>query len=459
MSNIYGLNPTFDAIEVNRVGDAITFTATKDLIANDQKMIIDKMELSGVNTARMNVTQKKLTMIVRTNTVTDNKDQQRVSTVATVVEKANQPFLNGITWTKGSENVIIGDPKIVNTRNGLIKDKADKNYGKVKYDGTFTYYVLPGTEPAQQKLLAGDFLTTDGATYTVKSIGSSGWVDEADFSSPAFICTVFAKDQLSFTEYVISAAETTSISKTKTYKFDAFDWTEVDKKSAQLNYFEPTDWATSNGGIFSMKSFGFYSKDKPYVVTKGSKGEAFGGTGLCAKLETVMTNESNTESMIPKVTAGSLFLGTFETNMNDVLASTQFGMIYKNPKSVSTVTGKYKYKAGDKFWNNMVADNTGRQDRGSAVAVLYEVDKYTETLTGHDISNSPRIIGSATFICEPTEEYNDFTLTLDYKGKTYDPSKKYKLAIVFSSSAEGDKYYGAAGSTLWIDNVTINVEK
>lgn len=461
MSNIHGFNPTFDAIEVNRVGDAITFTATKELNVNGTKMIIDKMELSGANTARMNVTQKKLTMIVRTNTVTDNKDQQRVSTVATVVEKANQPFLSGITWTKDPEGAIIGDPKIVNTREGFVSEKDDPNYGKIKYTGEFTYYVLPGTTPEQKKQLVGDFLTTDEASYIVESYTSSGMVPGADFSNPLILCTVVAKDQLSYTVYQISAAETTSISKTKTYKFDAFDWTEVDKKSAQLNYFEPTDWATSNSGIYSIKSMfpGYYATDKPYVVTKGSKEEAFNNSGMCAKLQTVMTNEQGTGPLIPKVTAGSLFLGTFETNMKDVLASTQFGMIYKNPKSVSTVTGKYKYKAGDKFWNNMVADNTGRQDRGSAVAVLYEVDKYTETLTGHDISNSPRIIGSATFICEPTEEYNDFTLTLDYKGKTYDPSKKYKLAIVFSSSAEGDKYYGAAGSTLWIDNVTINVEK
>lgn len=461
MSNVAGLNPTFDAIEVNRVGNTIIFKETKELIVNGQKMTLEKMEMSGVGASRSALVRKAFSMVVRTSF--NQVDQLRISTVAIGVEKANKPFLNGITWTSDPEGVIIGDPKIVlDARKEIVQKVDDPNYGKVKYTGTFTYFVVPGTTDEQKKQLAAQFLTTDEATYTVKSLVGSGFVDEADFSSWLIKCTVVAKDELSYMEYDIVCGEASSITGTKTYKFDSsMNWTELNNGSAQLNYFEPTDWATSNGGIYSIKTFlpGYYSKDKPYVVTKGPKEEAFGGTGLCVKLQTVMTNEQGTGSLVPKVTAGSLFLGTFETNMNDVLASTQFGTIYKGKKGVSTVTGKYKYKAGDKFWNNMVADNTGKQDKGSAVAVLYEVDKYTETLTGHDISTSSKIISSANLVCGPTEEYKDFTLTMDYKGKVYDSSKKYKLAVVFSSSAEGDKYYGAAGSTLWIDNVTINVEK
>lgn len=424
-------------------------------------MTLEKMEMSGVGTSRSAMMKKAFAMVVRTSF--NQVDQLRVTAIAAPTEKANEPFLNGITWTSDPEGVIVGDSKIVpDARKEIIQKVGDPNYGKVKYTGTLTYYVLPGTTDEQKKQLAAKFLTTDDATYTVRSLVGSGFVDEADFSSWLMQCTVVAKDQLSFAEYSITCNEASFISTTKTYKFDSsMNWTEVDKKNADLNYFEPVDWATSNAGIYSIKSMlpGYYAKNKPYVVTKGPKEEAVGGTGLCAKLQTVMTNEQGTGTLVPKVTAGSLFLGVFETNMMDVLASTQFGMIYKGKKGVSSVVGKYKYKPGDKFWNNMVADNSGKQDKGSAVAVLYEVNKYTETLTGHDLTTSSKIVASAEFICVPTEEYTDFTLTLNYNGKVYDPAKKYKLAVVFSSSAEGDKYYGAAGSTLWIDNVTINVEK
>ena len=39
--------------------------------------------------------------------------------------------------------------------------------------------------------------------------------------------------------------------------------------------------------------------------------------------------------------------------------------------------------------------------------------------------------------------------------ETYEAGKEYKLAIVCSSSKEGDSFKGAGGSTLWIDELEI----
>jgi hypothetical protein len=47
---------------------------------------------------------------------------------------------------------------------------------------------------------------------------------------------------------------------------------------------------------------------------------------------------------------------------------------------------------------------------------------------------------------------------LNYE-KDYDPTKKYRFAIVFSSSKNGDKFSGAPGSTLIVDNVKVVAEK
>lgn len=52
--------------------------------------------------------------------------------------------------------------------------------------------------------------------------------------------------------------------------------------------------------------------------------------------------------------------------------------------------------------------------------------------------------------------YKEFNVNFEYKnGKSWDTSKKYKLAIVCSSSKDGDNFSGAPGSVLYIDNLEV----
>jgi hypothetical protein len=47
---------------------------------------------------------------------------------------------------------------------------------------------------------------------------------------------------------------------------------------------------------------------------------------------------------------------------------------------------------------------------------------------------------------------------VDFKfkdGKNFDPAKKYKLAVVCSSSKDGDKFSGAPGSVLYVDDLEV----
>lgn len=44
---------------------------------------------------------------------------------------------------------------------------------------------------------------------------------------------------------------------------------------------------------------------------------------------------------------------------------------------------------------------------------------------------------------------------LIFEGKVYDSSKKYKMAIVCSSSKAGDSFKGAVNSTLFVDELEI----
>lgn len=455
MSNILGLNKRFPDLAITREGDVFTLTETTELVINNMKMEIEKMVITATE-------PKSVSMVIKTSFKNGEAapyiDQYRISTDAKAVEKACQPFVSSIKWTANPSDIIIGDSKVENVRDA-INLKDEKYYGMIKYTGTVTYYTMPNPTTEQLAALACDMVTTDDASYTARSIKPdySDWNNFIDFNSPIILCTVISKDNLAYTEYTIVRADGVALSGDKTYKFDALDWNKIDNGSANLNYVEPKDWATSNSGIFSIKTMmpSYYSPDKPYVVTQGPKAEAFEAKGMCVKMQTVMTNEAGTGNMVPKVTAGSTFLGTFETVLTDVLASTSFGVICKS--KVISVKGKYKYTPGTEFWNNKELDKTGKQDKGSAAAVLYEVASYSETLNGHDLHTSPKIVASAKFTCEPKTEYTDFTLTMEYK-KSYDASKKYKLAVVFSSSIDGDKYFGAVGSTMWIDQVVIDVE-
>ncbi|MGL5920746.1 MAG: PCMD domain-containing protein, partial [Bacteroidales bacterium] len=63
-------------------------------------------------------------------------------------------------------------------------------------------------------------------------------------------------------------------------------------------------------------------------------------------------------------------------------------------------------------------------------------------------------VALAQHITDNTNGFADFSLSFTYK-KAYDPAKKYKFAIICSSSAEGDKFEGAPGSELLIESLEI----
>ena len=161
---------------------------------------------------------------------------------------------------------------------------------------------------------------------------------------------------------------------------------------------------------------------------------------------------------IPKVTAGSMFLGEFNAfaAISDPMATTQFGIIYdKKPVKVS---GYYKYTPGTDFYNAAGELQADKKDACAMSAVLYEVENGEETLNGSNIYTSDKIVASAMFTTgETVAEYTPFELNLEYV-KDYDASKMYKFAVIFSASKDGAAYNAAVGSTLYIDDVTIENE-
>ena len=221
----------------------------------------------------------------------------------------------------------------------------------------------------------------------------------------------------------------------------------------------PEGWATCNDAVALIKnmgSLGGITYTGEYPVRQTSDVHSGNTAALLESVDT--TGGEIFGQTIPKVTAGSMFLGEFNAfaAISDPMATTQFGIIYdKKPVKVS---GYYKYTPGTDFYNADGELQADKKDACAMSAVLYEVENEEETLDGSNIYTSDKIVASAMFTTgETVAEYTPFELNLEYV-KAYDASKMYKFAVIFSASADGAAYNAAVGSTLCIDDVMIENE-
>ena len=284
-----------------------------------------------------------------------------------------------------------------------------------------------------------------GATVTPAS-GSA-----VSFASGSATFTVVAEDGTSKT-YTVSCSMGSLIQ----YDFETWATPEGAMNPEVVN---PEGWATCNDAVALIKNLGSlggitYTGEYPVRQTT----DAHSGS-TAAMLESVDTQGGNIFGQtIPKVTAGSMFLGTFNAfaAMTDPMATTEFGILYdKKPVKVS---GYYKYTPGAEFYNAAGELQADQKDACAISAVLYEVESEDETLDGSTIYTSDKIVAMASFSSgETVAEYTPFELNLEYV-KDYDASKTYKFAVIFSASADGAAYNAAVGSTLYIDDVTIENE-
>lgn len=285
-----------------------------------------------------------------------------------------------------------------------------------------------------------------GATVTPAS-GSA-----VSFASGSATFTVVAEDGTSKT-YTVSCSMGSLIQ----YDFETWATPEGAMYPEVVN---PEGWATCNDAVALIKKMGpifggiTYTGEYPVRQTTGAHS---GSTA--AMLESVDTQGGSILGQtIPKVTAGSMFLGTFNAfaAMTDPMATTEFGILYdKKPVKVS---GYYKYTPGAEFYNAAGELQADQKDACAISAVLYEVESEDETLDGSTIYTSDKIVAMASFSSgETVAEYTPFELNLEYV-KDYDASKTYKFAVIFSASADGAAYNAAVGSTLYIDDVTIENE-
>ncbi len=203
-----------------------------------------------------------------------------------------------------------------------------------------------------------------------------------------------------------------------------------------------TYWVSASNRGYTM----FSSKLEDYPVLELKEGYKNSGVKLISRPPGVSV------SLVPKLLAGSLYAGRVVGNITNTNPA-EFGRPWPyEPKQLKVY---YKYKAGTKAINGL----TG-QDKGSINAVLYDVTYNKSYLDKESVKNDERIVLRA--YKQVSDEANWKELTLDFKVinerlyKKLDVEKrKYRLALIFSSSAKGDVYIGALGSTLCVDELTV----
>lgn len=239
-------------------------------------------------------------------------------------------------------------------------------------------------------------------------------------------------------ESVLIKEPITSIKETMSYSFDEeSDWIN----SSDGTYTTPKDWASSNGGgaLLSL-----------YPVAKGSESD-----NTYAKLSTIITNSPI--PIIPNVLSGSVFYGDFKLNMGVPLKSSKFGLPITGGY-ITKVNGKFKYKSGDKFYNNAKPSDPNKKDEWSTVVIIYEVENAADVLDGTNVGDltNPKVIAYGYMFGGEAADWTNFDVPvylLD-KNKTMSPEKLYKASVIFSSSKDGAAYNGAA-SELCLDDVVV----
>ena len=341
---------------------------------------------------------------------------------------------------------------------------------KVVYEGTR----LKGTESSEANILSFTFDTSveanagvisqpvidetnaaitfrveEGSSVTAGATVTPGSGTSVSFANGSATFTVVAEDGT--TKVYTASCEMGSL---VVYDFET--WGAGTMYDDVLN---PEGWATCNDAVALIKnmgSLGGITYTGEYPVRQTSDVHSGNTAALLESVDT--TGGEIFGQTIPKVTAGSMFLGEFNAfaAISDPMATTQFGIIYdKKPVKVS---GYYKYTPGTDFYNAAGELQADKKDACAMSAVLYEVENEEETLDGSNIYTSDKIVASTMFTTgETVAEYTPFELNLEYV-KDYDASKMYKFAVIFSASADGAAYNAAVGSTLCIDDVMIENE-
>jgi len=357
-------------------------------------------------------------------------------------------------------------------------------------------WIKPGTKSKlpDEVQISPEFTLTEGATI-VPASGSKITFAKDENGEYKHTYTVTAQDGKNFKEYIVKLKEAyvfrVGEDNKRTFSFENSEMASVaDPKETGLyhvlfdifNDEKDYMWSSANAGFAITNGKKATTEDYPTYNSEN------GVSGKCVRLKTCLVGALGKMVKMP-MAAGNFFVGNFDkTNaMKSALTSTKFGVItYQRPTNFEFY---YKFKRGDLFTDEELHVIDGELDYPDAYAVLFRpFDRY-----GKEI---PELIGKEATLLDGTSilpdksgalgnivamaKWNNFEVENEddlenaefhhasipfeyvapYNSINYTDMKegKYYLTVIFTSSYKGDYFYGAEGSTLYVDEATITFE-
>lgn len=249
-----------------------------------------------------------------------------------------------------------------------------------------------------------------------------------------------------------------TVADTLTFDFEHFELESKTQKYYVWHNVRPDgtladDWATANGG-FQLSMGSALPDEYPTVPIEGMDGYA-------VQLRTCDTGPFGV--MVNKrLAAGNMFLGTFDITsaLRNPMQATCFGVAFD--MTPVKFIGYYRYQPGEKYQDRDGNEMAGVTDSASIYSVLYlnhDAEGNAMTLHGDDVLTHSNLVAVAKLNpVKATSEWTRFEVDFVY-SKDIDQQlladMGYNLAIVLSSSNEGDKFKGAIGSTLQVDRLRL----
>lgn len=352
-------------------------------------------------------------------------------------------------WLEEHKSVLIGNP--------IVSNEA------------VTFTIKRGTT---RTAFNPKFDLTEGAWLTMR-LGDGQLIDAngqmRDFTTPQ-IYTAHSQDGQWTKDYTVSFYYTSLLRLLSFEHFSLesngkyYEWYEVDDEDTdnpRRNY-----WATGNGG-YNLTGMAQSPSDFPTAP------DVSGVRGNCVKLVTRDTGSfgMSLATKMP-IAAGNLFIGEFRVGQAALfpLQATRFGLQLVNRRPVS-LEGYYKYQAGPVYTDENKNVCPELHDSADIYAVVYEVDADDfKPLNGADVLTSERIVALAR-IDKPVEVSGDIARAswtqfsepfVLLNGKEFDEERigtnGYAIAVVATSSRQGNYFKGAVGSTLYIDELRVRWE-
>lgn len=306
--------------------------------------------------------------------------------------------------------------------------------------------------------LSPEFELTPGATISPES-GTT-----RNFSIPQTY-TVTSEDGKWHKSYIVEVRRNSSVN--LNYDFENVRQMSALGGTCQYDEFFEVDadgkerwaWASANAAFaLTLQA----SSPNTFPTYQGEDGM----TGKCAVLVTRSTGDFGKRVGKP-LAAGNLFMGKFDmTNaIKYPLLATNFGTPFS--RVPVTFSGYYKYMPGETYCEaNEKGDLVpvpGKTDMFNLYAVMFESMDGRDFLNGENVlapDNEQIILTAEIEDRHASSEWVEFTIPFVARpGKSIDPEKlqagRYSIAVVMSSSQEGDYFNGAVGSTLMVDELEI----